>query len=183
MKSVLKNVFAIIRANIIFSWYSICGKCNYKNIVRVFSGADITVDKGGKLIVGKGVAIRERSVCTVRQGAVLNMGAMSGFNDDCKIVCHKRIEIGENTIFGPNVLVYDHDHIFDAENGVRRKEYVSSEIVIGKNCWIAANAIILRGTHIGDNCVVGAGAIVKGDYPNGSLIVGENRAVVKEIRK
>ncbi len=177
MKDILKNIVAILRANIIFGWKRIFGKCSYKNIVRVFRGADVTVGKGGKLVIGKGVAIGARSICTVRKGAVLKMGAMSNLNSDCKIVCHEKIEIGENTIFGPNVLVYDHDHLYDAESGVRRKEYVSSEIVIGKNCWIGANTVILRGTHIGDNCLVGAGSVVKGDFPSGSKIIQKRTGV------
>ena len=122
MKSLLKNAVAVIRANVIFLWYRVWRKCHYKNIVRVFGGTDITIDKKGKMIIGRGVAIRERSMCTVRSNAVLIMGDMSSLNADCKIVCHEKITIGDNTIFGPNVLVYDHDHVFDAENGVRRKE-------------------------------------------------------------
>lgn len=178
MKDTLKNIFAVLRGNIVFGWNRIFGKCEFKNIVRIFKGADITIGKSGKLIVGKGVAIGARTVCTVRKGAVLKMGDMSNLNSDCKIVCHEKIEIGENTIFGPNVLVYDHDHLYSAECGVKRKEYVSSEIVIGKNCWIGANTVILRGTHIGDNCLVGAGSVVKGDFPSGSKII-QKRADVR----
>lgn len=171
MKEALKNIFAVFRGNIVLGWNRVLRKCRYKNIVRVFKGADITVNKGGEFIIGKGVAIGARSVCKVRKGAVLRMGAMSSLNSDCKIVCHEKIEIGENTIFGPNVLVYDHDHLYSAESGVKRKEYVSSEVIIGKNCWIGANTVILRGTHIGDNCLIGAGSIVKGDFPAGSKII------------
>ena len=171
MSSFLRNAFAVIRANWILFGHSIFGKCKYENVVRVFKGADITIDKGGKLIVEKGASIGMRSVCTVRKGATLRLGKMSSLNSDCKIVCHEKIEIGENTIFGPNVLLFDHDHVFDSESGVKRKEYVSSEITIGNNCWIGANTVILRGTHIGDNCVVGAGSVVKGDFPSGSKII------------
>lgn len=171
MRDTLKNIFAVLRGNIIFGWNRIFGNCSYKNIVRVFKGADITVSRGGKFIIGKGVAIGTRSVCTVRKGAILEINAMANLNSDCKIVCRKKITIGENTIFGPNVLVYDHDHLYSAESGVKRKEYVSSEITIGKNCWIGANTVILRGTHIGDNCLVGAGSVVKGDFSSGSKII------------
>ena len=99
------------------------------------------------------------------------MGQNAYLNSDCKLVCHEKIQIGDNTIFGPNVLIYDHDHLFDTESGVKRKEYVSSEIVIGNNCWIGANTVILRGTHIGDNCLVGAGSVVKGTFPAGTKII------------
>lgn len=179
MKDTLKNIFAVLRGNIIFGWNRIFGKSNYKNIVRVFKGADITVSRGGKLVVGKGVAIGARSVCTVRKGALLELGKMASLNSDCKIVCHKHVSIGSNTIFGPNVLIYDHDHVFDTEHGVRRKEYKDDEVIIGNNCWIGAGAIILRGTHIGDNCVVGAGSVVKGTYESGTRII-QKRTLIGE---
>ena len=171
MKDTVKNLFAVMRGNLVLGSYRLFGKCKFKNPVRLQKGADVTVSRGGKLLLGRGVAIGARSVCTVRKGAVLKMDSMANLNSDCKIVCHEKIEIGENTIFGPNVLVYDHDHLYDSESGVARKEYVSSEIVIGKNCWIGANTVILRGTHIGDNCLVGAGSVIKGDFPDGSKII------------
>ena len=114
---------------------------------------------------------RQRCLCTVRTGAEIKIGSMSSLNSDCKIVSHEKIEIGHDTIFGPNVLIYDHDHVYNTETGVRRKDFKTSAIVIGNNCWIGAGSIILRGTHIGDNCLVGAGSIVKGNYPAGTKII------------
>ncbi|MFV0362240.1 MAG: DapH/DapD/GlmU-related protein [Suipraeoptans sp.] len=43
---------------------------------------------------------------------------------------------------------------------------------IGDNVFIGRNAIILMGTHIGDDSIVGAGAVVSGEYPNGMVIAG-----------
>lgn len=171
MSHFLKNSIAVLRGNVVLGWNRILGRCKYRNVVRIFKSADVEIAKGGKLVLGKGVAIGARSQCLVVKGATLKMGDMSSLNSDCKIVCQESIEIGNNTIFGPNVLVYDHDHVFDTENGVRRKEYKSSSIVIGNNCWIGANTVILRGTRIGDNCLVGAGCVLKGNYPSGSKIV------------
>lgn len=115
--------------------------------------------------------ISEYCLIAVRSGATIKLGDRIYLNRDCKIVSHKRIEIGDDTIFGPNVMIYDHDHLFDAETGVKRREFKTSEVVIGKNCWIGAGSIILRGTHIGDRCVVGAGSVVKGDFPAGTKII------------
>ena len=125
------------------------------------------------------MAIGACSSCVVRSGGELNFGNKVAFNSGCKIVCHQKIQIGDNTIFGPNVLIYDHDHIFDCETGVKRKEYKCSEIVIGKNCWIGANTVILRGTHIGDNCVIGAGCVIKGDFESGSRIIQKRVTEIK----
>lgn len=180
MNDTLRNIIAIIRGNIIFGYYRIIKKCRYCNLIRVFKGAEIRINKNGQIILGKGVAIGERCLCTVRDGATVEIGNMSNLNSDCKLVCHKKIVIGHDTIFGPNVLIYDHDHVFDTETGVRRKEFVSSEVMIGNNCWIGAGAIILRGTHIEDNCVIGAGCVIKGNYERGSVIIQKH---VEEVRK
>ena len=88
-----------------------------------------------------------------------------------RIICRNQITIGEGTILGPNVLVYDHDHIFDKEHGVNRTEFITSTISIGRNCWIGAGSIILKGTVIGNNCVIGAGSVIKGIVPEGTLLI------------
>jgi acetyltransferase-like isoleucine patch superfamily enzyme len=100
------------------------------------------------------------------------------FNRYCIISCRYKIEIGDNCFFGPNVCVYDHDHVYTAD-GVSPSEYKCSEIIIEDGCWICAGAIILRGTHIGRNSVIQAGAIVKGNIPPNSLVepARENRTI------
>lgn len=45
MKEALKNIFAVFRGNIVLGWNRVLRKCRYKDIVRVFKGADITVRK------------------------------------------------------------------------------------------------------------------------------------------
>ena len=171
MSDIVRNICAVLRGNVVCGANRILGKCKYTNLIRVFKGAQISVNRTGSLILEKGVAIGERCQCIVRDKAVVKIGEMSNLNSDCKIVAHQKIEIGKNTLFGPNVLIYDHDHVYDQTTGVRRKEYKSSEVVIGDNCWIGAGSIILRGTHIGNNCLVGAGSIVKGDYSDGTQII------------
>lgn len=49
---------------------------------------------------------------------------------------------------------------------------------IGKNCWIGANTVILRGTTIGDNSVIGAGCVLKGEYPAGAIIIQKRETTI-----
>ena len=95
-------------------------------------------------------------------------------------MCHDSITIGANTIMGPGVYIYDHDHVFDSTVGVRRNEYVTAPISIGKNCWIGANTVILRGTTIGDNCLIAAGCVVKGNVPAGSVVIQKREEIIKQ---
>lgn len=52
------------------------------------------------------------------------------------------------------------------------------EIKIGNNCFIGIRAIILPGTTIGDNTIIGAGAVVKGNIPNGVIVVGNPGKII-----
>lgn len=51
-------------------------------------------------------------------------------------------------------------------------------ITVGDACFIGQNAIIMPGTSIGKDCIVGAGAVVSGDIPANSLVVGNPGRVV-----
>jgi len=99
----------------------------------------------------------------------MDIGSRVCFNRNCIVACRHRIKIGDRCLFGPNVCVYDHDHVYTAD-GVLPQEFKCSEIVIEEGCWIGAGAIILRGVHIGKNSVIEAGAVVKGDIPPNSIV-------------
>lgn len=117
----------------------------------------------------------------VRDHAEVSIGNNSFINSNCIITAHSKIEIGENVEFGPHVYIFDHDHIYTG--GYKNREFVSDSIKIGNNVWIGANTIILRGTEIGDNCVIGAGSVIKGNYKANSLIIQRRNTEIKEINK
>lgn len=58
---------------------------------------------------------------------------------------------------------------------------VREEIVIGKDVWIGARAIILPGVHIGDYSVVAAGSVVTKDVPSGVLVAGAPAVIKKRL--
>ena len=101
-------------------------------------------------------------------GGMINIGNNVFMNSNVKVVSHKKIEIGNGTVIGPNVCIYDHDHDWRRLN--MQERFVSDDIVIGNNVWIGANCTILKGSYIGDGCVVAAGTTLKGKYSNNSLI-------------
>lgn len=106
-------------------------------------------------------------------GGILDIGNGVYFNSNVNCCCRNSVIIEDGCRFGPNVCIYDHDHIF-TPNGVT-DEYKLGNIVIGKACWIGANSVILRDTYIGEGCVISAGAIVKGIIPPHSLVIPEKR--------
>ena len=141
-------------------------------IISVFSPlSEITVDKGGKLLIGNKFRMRSGSKIRVRKGVKCSIGSDISLNHGCMIVCRESISICDGAQFGPNVLIYDHDHDFRVDGGISAGKYKESPIIIGKNVWIGANSVVLRGTVIGDNCVIGAGCIIKGSVPANSILV------------
>lgn len=73
--------------------------------------------------------------------------------------------------FGWVSCCYLYDHDISSAESIHDSGYKTSPVVIGDDVWIGANTVILRGTVIGRDCVVGAGSVLKGVYPAGSVIV------------
>lgn len=135
---------------------------------------EITLD-GGKLEIGRGFKMRDGAKIRVRKGAICKIGKNVSINSNNMIACHESIIIGDNVELSPNVQIYDHDHDFRAEGGIKAKKYKTGIVVIGNNVWIGCNAVILRGTTIGDNAVIAAGSVVKEDVPSNSVFVQKRK--------
>ena len=86
----------------------------------------------------------------------------------CYIQANNGIVIGDNTIFASGVKIISANH--DVSN--LDKHILERSIKIGANCWIGSGAIILPGVEIGNDSIVGAGAVVTKSFPSESMIIG-----------
>lgn len=148
--------------------------------------------KKGKISIGNNVSLRSRkkgyhagmpfstTLFVDRENAKIEIG------DNCRINgayihAQKQITIGDNCVIAAGVNIIDSNgHVLHSNNRtVGRDE--PKEIFIGNNVWIGLNCIILKGTKIGNNSVVAAGSIVKGDFPENSLIQGNPAVLVKTL--
>lgn len=89
---------------------------------------------------------------------------------DAKIVIGKGTWIAKNSGF----ITSNHD-LEDLSQHVQGKD-----IVIGDNCWIGMNVVILPGVKLGNHTIVGAGAIVTHSFEEGNCVIAGNPA--KKIR-
>lgn len=158
--------------------------------------------KGASLKIGKNVIIKSsflsnlvglysRTIIVTRSSeAKIVIGDNVGISG-ATIYARKGIYIGENTCIGGNCKILDNDFhpievelrnelLFDA-NGGNSNLIPSKEIKIGKNCFLGCNSIILKGTILGDGCVVGAGAVVSGEFDDNCVIVGNPARVIKRL--
>ena len=140
---------------------------------------EISLDYGGKLEIGEKLKMRDGAKLRVRKGANCKIGRNLSIGCNSMIVCREKIIIGNGVQLASNVQIYDHDHDFRVEGGIWAGKYKTESVEIGNNVWVGANTVILRGTKIGDNAVIGAGSIVKGSIPAGAVLIQKR---VNEIR-
>lgn len=133
----------------------------------------------GKISVGSGFTFKQGVYIAALNGGKVIIGNNVSINRNCILVCHDKISIGDNCAVGPNTIFYDHDHKFGL-NGIA-EGFKTSPIIIEDNCWIGAGVTILRGTHIGEGSVIGAGTIVRGDIPPHSLVTSNRELSIVPI--
>lgn len=184
MKKYVRSIICLLFTNIKFLYLKMIHfsdfKYSLKSICSPFSEVEI---RNGKLRIGSSFKMRSNTHVRVRKDAELIIGDNVSLNYGDMIVCHEKIAIGDNVQIAPNVMIYDHDHDFRAKNGLKHMAYKSSPIIIGNNVWIGANTVILRGTIIEDNCVIGAGSVVKDVVSKNSIYVQKKDCSIIQINE
>lgn len=113
-------------------------------------------------------------------GRHLHFGSHIYANYNLTAVDDTHIYVGDHTMFGPNVTLASATHPVLPE--LREKEYqYNLPIRIGRNCWLGAGVIVLPGITIGDNTVIGAGAVVTKDLPANVVAVGNPCHIMRKI--
>ena len=84
-------------------------------------------------------------------------------------------------MFGENVKMYDHNHIFNDKNINMQKSYIDKEVTIGNDNWIASNVTILSNTKLGNRNVVAANIVLNERYEDEYLIKEKIERKVEKI--
>lgn len=116
----------------------------------------------------------------VDYGSNIRIGARTFANFGLVALDVASITIGDDVQIGPNVQLLTPTHPLDPEP--RRDKWEAAEpIVIGDNVWLGGGVIVLPGVTIGENTVVGAGAVVTTDLPANVVAVGNPARVIREL--
>ena len=133
-----------------------------------------------------------RRFCLGDYSIVESFACINNAVGDVMIGDHTRIGL-HNTIIGPvtigshvnlaqGITVTALNHNFeDAEKHIDEQGVSTTPVTIEDDVWIGANAVILPGVHIGNHCVVAAGAVVTKDVLPHSLVAGVPAKVIKQI--
>ena len=126
--------------------------------------------------VGEGAFIRPPFHCDYGYNVKIGRGAFMNFG--CVILDVVEVEIGDMTQIGPGVQILTADHPRDPALRAQGLEF-GRPIRIGKNVWIGGGALIMPGVTVGDDALIGAGAVVTRDVPPGVTVAGNPARALK----
>lgn len=115
----------------------------------------------------------------INYGKHTTIGKNVFINFNCTILGLGGITIEDNVLIGPNVSLLSEGHPIEPDD---RHSLIPKPIHIKKNVWIGAGACILQGVTIGENAIVGAGAIVSKDVADNTVVAGIPAKVIRKIQ-
>lgn len=156
------------------------------NRLKIASGKPLYLGKGTRLILGEGASLSigagfylsPECIVQVNKGATLVLEDGVYMNEGCRVTVVESARIGADTLLGPNVQIYDHDHEFD-RRGVSSK-LLHAPVSIGHRCWLCANTVVTRGCTIACCSLVSANSVVTRDLNEaGALYAGAPARLIK----
>jgi acetyltransferase-like isoleucine patch superfamily enzyme len=136
----------------------------------------------GRIILGSWVHIGDGTSLRCHEGT-LWVGDKVVFGRNNVVNAYLDVSIGATTIVADMVYVTDFDHVFaNADIPIKDQGIVKSPVRIGADVWLGTKVSVVRGTTIGDGCVVAANAVVTGDLPPYSIAAGVPAKVLRSRR-
>jgi acetyltransferase-like isoleucine patch superfamily enzyme len=155
------------------------GSCQFmgRPKFKLYPGTRVIVGGGCKFLSGHTdnlIGINRPCIVSVyNPGTVVKIGEHTGFSGTV-IGAFAGITIGSNVKCGANTLITDGDwHPEDPRSGEPRP------VVIGDNVWLGVGVMVLKGTKIGENSVIGAGSVVTGEIPANVVAAGNPCKVIR----
>lgn len=130
------------------------------------------------IVLGRGVTLRpgvriEVTSVLRELGEGIEIGDRVGVSEDCFLGAKGRIVIGNDSMLGPSTKLIAENHSFERTDiPIREQGETRKGIVIGADCWLGANVVILDGVCVGDHSIVAAGAVVTEDVESLTVVGG-----------
>ena len=146
----------------------------------VFTGKNTWVNNYS---VSNMFGLYQRTIFYAKEGGKIQIGSDCGISG-VSFCAMQEITVGDRVQIGANTKILDNDqHSIDPVERYNdiRKNVSRRPVRIGDDCFIGANVIILKGTTLGKNCVVGAGSVVHGEFPDNVVIAGNPAKIIKHL--
>nr|WP_193331329.1 acyltransferase [Pseudoalteromonas ulvae] len=128
---------------------------------------------GGKFMLWEGAHIDHPSLFKVGYNVSINRRSL--------INAAGEIEIGDNVLIGPEVIIYSQNHIFlSHEKLINEQGYDKHKVIIENNVWIASRVTILPGVKIGAGAIVAAGSVVTSNVEPYTIVGGVPAKFIKK---
>ena len=131
---------------------------------------------GNDSIVYPYAILRGEGRIEIGNNCVIEYGAYIHTNKNTKLI------IKDNAIIAPKAMIFTTSNYYE-RGKIIRDVIKDGDVIIGRDAYIGANAIILPGITIGDCAIIGAGAVVTKDAPPYKILVGIPARVIKEREK
>ena len=142
--------------------------------------AEQSIRLGSNVLIGRYSQVRARGG-TITLADNVSVGAF------CYLGTASRLEVGEHCLFGGNCFVGGIQHGFsDPDRPIAEQPLVDrGGIVIGRDVWVGAHAVVNDGVRIGDGAVIGSNAVVTKDIPPFAVAAGVPAQIIsrREFRK
>jgi acetyltransferase-like isoleucine patch superfamily enzyme len=136
-----------------------------------FIDIDVTIVNPRNISFGEGCAIYSGTYILNTHGNV-TFGNRSHLGGLCYVNAHKgNLKIGDDVAVGPGTKIIVYSNHYEKRKKVTDSR-LTGDITIGNNVFIGANCVMLPGTVIEDNVVVGAGSVIKGVLETNSVYAG-----------
>ena len=137
----------------------------------------------GRLEVGAGALLEPDVWITAPGEARVRIGAGTFLNLGVMVAAERLVEIGDHCMLANGCFVSDSSHRYeDLELPITWQGFDSKGPTrIGDNCWLGAHAVVTSGVTIGERCVVGANSVVTGDIEPFSVATGAPARVIRRI--
>jgi acetyltransferase-like isoleucine patch superfamily enzyme len=118
-----------------------------------------------------------RSRVATAPGGSLVLGDHVGFDYGFEVHSSVLVEIGDHTVGGAEVTIYD-TNFHQIDEATPKK---TAPVRIGRHVWLRTGCTILPGVTIGDHAVIDAGAVISRDVPPRTLMAGNPAKPVREL--
>lgn len=161
-----------------------------RQLIRKYNDAAVEDKQGRRAILDdlfspacRGKKIFIEPPFRVDYGYNITIGHNTEVNFDCVFLDCAPITIGESCLLAPGVHIYAATHPITPKYRQSGPDYyeLAFPVKIGNNVWIGGKAVICPGVTIGDNVVVGAGAVVTKDFPSDVVIAGNPAKIIRKI--